>query len=129
MRDQKQSETALKLAREVAVHEPRNAEALRQIAECLGSDLERPGDALAAYDALMALPDAEFSDYTGAGYLAAVNGRGDRARDIFRQAEEKFPETPKVQFMKGWALLNLHAPAEAIVAFQRYDASPSRTAE
>ena len=76
---------------------------------------------MTAYDTLLALPNASAVDYMRAGYLAAQVGQANRAREIFRLAEEQFPNVADLQRLKGWTLINLNDPAEALAAFLRYE--------
>src|SRR5207244_4255482 len=94
--------------------------AQRAIATALAADDQR-ADALEAYVKLLAGGTADINDFCQAGYLAALLGHGDRARQIFRQAENKFPKTPDVVRISGWALINLNVPAEALETFRRYE--------
>jgi tetratricopeptide (TPR) repeat protein len=107
------AQKALRLAPELAL-------AQRALAAALASAGQN-AEALAAYDPLLSSPEATYSDFTSAGYLAAVLGRGPRSREIFSLAEQKFPASSEVLRVEGWALIDLNAPAEALKAFTRYE--------
>jgi hypothetical protein len=69
----------------------------------------------------MASEEAKPSDFTSAGYLAALLGRSERSREIFHLVEDRFPRMPVVFRLKGSAMIDLNKPAEALEAFNQYE--------
>ncbi len=120
LRGQDQPDLALALARRVAADHPEDPAALRQVAECLAMDLDRPAEALPVYERLTEPPGAaNAEDLARMGGLCIDLGQVDRGRELLRQALLKSPHDPEVCCIEGWALLTQNLPGDARAAFQR----------
>jgi WD40 repeat protein/tetratricopeptide (TPR) repeat protein len=116
LRDQEQFAEALMVADKAIAADTSSLAAHRLRSRCL-DDLKRWEEALQGYQAILARSDALGSDFGEAGYVAAKMGKGNVCDSVFTQGIERCPNDPDLYYCRGWALVNLHRPIEAIRAF------------
>jgi len=118
---QRQPKAAIDAARKALSLDGESPLAWRAEAGALSAKGDRE-ESLASYERLLAMGRGGLVDYDSAVFLAVELGNGDRARKIIAMAEQQFPSVAFVSSMEGRALMDLHAPQEAIAAFERYQA-------
>jgi tetratricopeptide (TPR) repeat protein len=119
---QDQAWPAIDAAQKALRLSPQSIPALRALANALHSNLQR-AEALSAFEKILITNDAILADYDAASYLAAILDKPDRARELFRLAEQKFPGATLSN--KPWALINLGSPAEALEIFKKSETALS----
>ncbi len=116
----RQAEKAIETARKAHALDQASFASSKALASVLYLARQYP-EALTLYPAVLSHPDATIDDFAGAGYATAITGDETGTRDIFTQAEQKFPASARILRMKGWAMMELHHPEEALTAFRAWD--------
>ena len=96
----------------------------RDLAQCLNSQ-DRLEEALEAYESLRSELPTDREILANVGWLNEKLGRGEVARDIYRQLAEKYPNEPAYWSGLGLSLRSAGQIDEAIAAFRcAIDANP-----